>query len=148
MRTKTIRIKWSDPVRIEDAIQNSADMIGLYYITKTYNEKEKSLYLGKSDTSIKDRLIWHDKNWVHNYSHSKIWVRLGRIVYPYPPSPTVIDHAEKALIHEHGQYGTKVLFENTQYTNSYSYTDIYRIINEGNYFELSPVVDMNDHEDW
>ena len=148
MKTENIKIKWSDPIRIEDAIQILTDEIGLYYITRTYHSKEKSLYLGKSDSSIKRRLIDHDKHWVHKYSHSKIYVRIGTITEPKIITPSVISHAESALIYEHGQYGTKILFENTQSTNSYSYDIVYKIYNEGNYFELKPIVDMNDHEEY
>lgn len=148
MRTKVIRIVWSEPLLIEDAINSLTNEMGLYYITRTYNGKEKSLYLGKSDSSIKNRLKDHDKHWVHNYSHSKIWVRIGRIIYPKAITPNIIRHAENALIFEHGQHGTKVLFENTQSTAYYSYDEVYVIYNEGNRFELKPIVDMNSHEDY
>ena len=121
--------------------------IGLYYITRRYNGREKSLYLGESVSSIKNRLKSH-KDWVHGYSHSKIYVRIGKIVYPTNIDKVdAIHHAEKALIFEHGPLGSNVLFENTVSTKSYTYTDIYRIINEGNRFELKPEVDMNEHDD-
>ena len=87
------------------------------------------------------------EHWVHEYSHSQIFVRIGTIVYPTQNIENVIRHAEKALIFEHGQNGTKILVENTVSTRGYSYTDIFRIINEGNRFELSAEVDMNNHED-
>ena len=41
----------------------------------------------------------------------------------------------------------KVLFENTVSTQSYTYSDVYKIINEGCRFELKYEVDMNTHED-
>lgn len=47
MKTETIKIKWSDPIRIEDAIQILTDEIGLYYITRTYNSKEKVCILAR-----------------------------------------------------------------------------------------------------
>ena len=58
-----------------------------------------------------------------------------------------IQHAEKALIFEHGQYGSKILIENTVSTSTYSCTDIYKIINEGDRFELNEIVDMNEYEE-
>ncbi len=147
MRTKTIRIKWSEPLLIDDVIGSlSNDTIGLYYITRKYNGKERSLYIGESTNSVKSRLKDH-KGWVHNYSHSKIYVRIGEIAYPKDNIETAIKHAEKALIFEHGQCGKKVLFENTVSTKSYTYDDVYIIINEGNRFELNYEVNMNDHED-
>lgn len=51
------------------------------------------------------------------------------------------------MIFEHGELGTGVLFENTVSTRSYNYTDVYKIINEGNRFERKKEVDMNDHEE-
>ena len=148
MRTKIIRILWSLPQPIEAVINSlNGNEMGLYYITRIYNGKEKSLYVGESISSIKSRLIDHNKNWVHNYSHSKIHVRIGKIVYPRQNIESAIQHAEKALIFEHGQHGTKALFENTVSTKTYTYDKIYKIINEGDRFELNYEVDMNNHED-
>lgn len=147
MRCKTIRINWDPPRPIDEVISNIPDdQIGLYYITRRFNGKESSLYIGESISSIKSRLLSH-KSWVHGYSHSQIYVRIGSIVYPKQDVENAILHAEKALIFEHGQYGTKILVENTVSTSSYSYTDIFKIINEGDRFELEPEVDMNNHED-
>lgn len=146
--TILIKIHWRDPAPIDEVISTLGDHeIGLYYITRRYNGREKSLYLGESVSSIKNRLKSH-KDWVHGYSHSKIYVRIGKIVYPTNIDLVdAIHHAEKALIFEHGPLGSNVLFENTVSTKSYTYTDIYRIINEGNRFELKPEVDMNNHDD-
>ncbi len=147
MRTKIIRIKWSKPEQRDAVIKAlSDDETGLYYITRKYNGKEKSLYIGESTSSIKSRLISHI-NWTDKYSHCEIYVRIGRITYPRTDIEKAIKHAEKALIFEHGQYGTKVLVENTASTGSYEYTDVYKIINEGDRFELKSVVDMNEHEE-
>ena len=147
MRVRTIRIRWDNPKPIDEVIAClSDDEIGLYYITRICRGKESSLYIGESVSSIKDRLLSH-KKWVHGYSRSEIYVRIGRIVYPHQAIEDAIQHAEKALIFEHGQYGTKILIENTVSTASYSYTDIFKIINEGDFFELKPVVDMRDHEE-
>ena len=62
-----------------------------------------------------------------------------------PKQPRI--SSAQALIFEHGQYGTGILIENTVSTASYSYTDVFKIINEGDYFELKPEVDMRDHEE-
>ena len=51
-----------------------------------------------------------------------------------------IRHAEKALILDH----SNVLCDNTASTKSYCYDELYRIYNEGDIFELKPIVDMND----
>ena len=148
MRTKTIRVLWSEPEPIEKVIDSlRGDEIGLYYITRIFNGQEKSLYIGESISSIKSRLIDHNKHWVHGYSHSKIFVRTGKIIYPRNDIEKAIQHAEKALIFEHGQYGSNILVENTVSTSTYTYTDIYKIINEGNRFELKEIVDMNEHEE-
>ena len=146
--TILITIHWSNPAPIDEVINTLGDHeIGLYYITRRYNGREKSLYLGESISSIKSRLKSH-KDWVHGYSHSKIYVRIGKITCTTDIDIVdAIHHAEKALIFEHGSLGSNVLFENTVSTKSYTYTDIYRIINEGNRFELKPEVDMNNHED-
>ena len=147
MRSKIIRVHWADPRPIDDVISSLPDdAIGLYYITRICRGKESSLYIGESISSIKSRLLSH-KNCVHGYSRSEIFVRIGSIVSPKQEVDNAILHAEKALIFEHGQHGTGILIENTVSTSSYSYTDIFKIINEGNHFELLPEVDMQNHEE-
>ena len=147
MRSKIIRVYWADPRPIDEVISSLPDdAIGLYYITRICRGKESSLYIGESISSIKSRLLSH-KNWVHGYSRSEIFVRIGRVVYPKHNVDNAILHAEKALIFEHGQHGAEILIENTVSTSSYSYTDISKIINEGNRFELLPEVDMQNHEE-
>ena len=146
MRSKIIRVHWADPRPIDDVISSLPDdAIGLYYITRICRGKETSLYIGESISSIKSRLLSH-KNWVHGYSRSEIFVRIGKVVYPKHNVDNAILHAEKALIFEHGQHGAGILIENTVSTSSYSYTDIFKILNEGNRFELLPEVDMQNHE--
>lgn len=147
MRSKIIRVHWADPRPIDDVISSLPDdAIGLYYITRICRGKETSLYIGESISSIKSRLLSH-KNWVHGYSRSEIFVRIGKVVYPKHNVDNAILHAEKALIFEHGQHGAGILIENTVSTSSYSYTDIFKILNEGNRFELLPEVDMQNHEE-
>ncbi len=68
-------------------------------------------------------------------------------MYPRKNIENAIQHAEKALIFEHGQYGTRDLFENTVSTKTYTYDEIYKIINDGDRFDLDYEVDMNNHED-
>lgn len=49
MRTKIIRITWSNPEPIDDVIASIPEhQIGLYYITRKFNSKETSLYLRES----------------------------------------------------------------------------------------------------
>ena len=147
MRSKIILVHWADPRPIDDVISSLPDdAIGLYYITRICRGKETSLYIGESISSIKSRLLSH-KNWVHGYSRSEIFVRIGKVVYPKHNVDNAILHAEKALIFEHGQHGAGILIENTVSTSSYSYTDIFKIINGGNRFELLPEVDMQNHEE-
>ena len=147
MRSKIIRVHWADPRPIDDVISSLPDdAIGLYYITRICRGKETSLYIGESISSIKSRLLSH-KNWVHGYSRSEIFVRIGKVVYPKHNVDNAILHAEKALIFEHGQHGAGILIENTVSTSSYSSTDIFKILNEGNRFELLPEVDMQNHEE-
>jgi len=69
-------------------------------------------------------------------------VRLGHVIYPQNPDAAIIDHAESAIVYEQ----EKVFFENTSKTNSYSYTDLYRIENIGDIFELKPVIRMHEQE--
>ena len=60
MRTKTIRIYWDNPQPIDEVIDRIPDnKIGLYYITRCFNGKESSLYIGESVSSIKNRLRSH-----------------------------------------------------------------------------------------
>ena len=41
-----------------------------------------------------------------------------------------------------------MLCDNTASTKSYSYDELYRIYNEGDIFELKPIVDMKEHTEW
>lgn len=68
MRDKIIRIEWSEPLLIEDAIASPlSHQAGLYYITRLFGAKETSLYIGKSANTIRQRLKSHNKDWVHDY---------------------------------------------------------------------------------
>jgi len=44
------------------------------------------------------------------------------------------------------QLGETVFYKNTSKTKSYSYKDLYRIENEGDIFELKPIIRMHDQE--
>ena len=141
---KEIHIRWDTPVPFEEAIEALGGReIGLYYITRMYNKKETGLYLGESTYSIKHRLKAH-RDWVYTYSHSKIYVRIGRAQASGGDIKEAIRHAEKALILDH----SNVLCDNTASTKSYSYDELYRIYNEGDIFELKPIVDMKEHTEW
>ena len=76
---------------------------------------------------------------------NRYFVRIGRIALPKYVNESIINHAEKALIYEHGEEGSDILELNVVSTQSYHYDELYRIYNEGDVFELKPVVDMNDH---
>ena len=51
VRDKIIRINWSEPMQIDEAIELEDSLqSGLYYITRILHGKETSLYIGKSRT--------------------------------------------------------------------------------------------------
>lgn len=140
MRDKVIRILWDSPINILDAISSPVTSgKGLYYITRIYADKETSLYLGQSGTSIKSRLMSH-LYWTNLY-RGKIFVRLGKIIYPRNASAEVIDHAESAIIYQHGHF----FGENTCKIYSYSYNELYRVENIGNIHQLCPIIRMHEH---
>ena len=143
MRKKLIRILWSDPLLIDDAISSPITLkCGLYYITRLWGSHETSLYIGKATRTIQERLIAHKHDWLYLYRGSLL-VRVGQLTYPRNIDAAVIDHAESALIFEHGN----ILQENTDKWLSYSYTDLYQIENTGNIGQLHPIVDMYSHPD-
>ncbi len=146
---KKVIIEWSNKKLINDIIDELGKEKGLYYISRLYNGKERSLYIGKSADDIKHRLKSHSKSWLYLYPKSKIYVRIGKIIYPKTVDASMIDDIESGLIFEHGMdmYGTKVLIENTGKVNSYSYKNLYYIENIGDKFELKYIVDMNNQED-
>lgn len=142
MRHSIIRIHWNEPLLIEDAIESSLSLqSGLYYITRLFGAKETSLYIGKASRTIRERLHSHD--WVHDY-RGKIYVRIGEIVYPSYYDEDIIDHAESALIFENGD----ILVDNTDKIKSYSYSQLYRVENIGDYFELKDAADMYSHPEY
>lgn len=146
MRDKIIRINWNKALPLEDAIASDlSNTQGLYYISRVFGNKETSLYLGIATrhNTIRNRLKNHNEHWLNLY-RGKVYVRLGHIVYPKNPDASVIDHAESAILYEQKD----VFFENTSKTKSYSYTDLYRIENEGDIFELKPKIRMHEHEDY
>lgn len=141
MRDRIIRIEWSSPLLMEDAIPSSLALgPGLYYITRLFGKKETSLYIGKATRSIREPICVHDRQWAHDY-RGKIYARISRVVYPQYADSEVLDHAESALIFEHGD----ILTDNTDKRNSYSYSQLYQVENTGDCFELSPRVRMHNH---
>lgn len=144
MRDKIIRINWNKALLLDDAIASDlSNTQGLYYISRIFGNKETSLYLGiaTKNNTIRHRLRGHKDSWLKQY-RGKIYVRLGHVIYPTNPDASIIDHAESAIIYEQKD----VFFENTSKTKSYSYTDLYRIENEGDIFELKPVIRMHEQE--
>lgn len=151
MRDKIIRISWSEALPLEDAITSElAKIQGLYYITRVFGKKETSLYLGiaRKSNTIKHRLEGHRDWWLPSY-RGKIYVRIGNIVYPkvsdIDKKSELIDHAESAILFDPRH---KNLFpENISKRKSYTYTELYRIENIGDIFELEPQIRMYEHED-
>lgn len=138
MRDKIIRIQWSEPVLLEDAVQDtSLEIMGLYYITRLFGTNETSLYIGKSEQSVRRRLIAHTNSWLQDYRGKK-YVRIGKIVYPRNPDANVLDHAESALIFNHSDK----LVANVDKMSSYTYETRYRIENIGDSFELTSTFKM------
>ena len=149
MRDKIIRIHWSEPMLLEDAIQSDlAQKQGLYYITRIFGKNETSLYLGKAtkNNTIKHRLISHRDNWLFKYRGKK-YVRIGRIVYPKTSdiyeNEKLIDHAERAILYDKAH--SKLFPENIQNRKRYTSTDLYRIENEGDIFQLNSSIRMQEH---
>jgi len=146
MRDKIIRIKWHDSLLLEEAVTSDlSNKQGLYYITKKFGKKETSLYLGiaTKHNTIRNRLKSHNEQWLNLY-RGKIYVRIGEVIYPHNLDANIIEHAESAILYEQGE----VFFENTSKKNSYSYTELYRIENEGDTFELKPKIRMHEHEEY
>ena len=144
MRDKIIRILWSEPAPLDLAMSMiGSQQPGLYYITRLWGSHETSLYIGKASRTIRERLEDHKKHWLHLYS-GQILVRLGHIVYPTVFDAELLDHAESALIFEHGD----ILTDNTSKRNSYSYSELYRIENTGNIGELKRSFRMQNHPDY
>ena len=146
VRDKIIRIHWNKPLVLSEAIESElSNMQGLYYISRVFGKKETSLYLGiaTQNNTIRNRLKSHAKHWLNLY-RGRIFVRIGCITYPPTVSDSIISHAESAILLEQGD----VFFENTDKTKSYSYTELYRIENEGDIFELKSKIRMQEHEEY
>ena len=144
MRDRIIRIQWNDPIELNEAIKSrSSEIQGLYYLTRVFGDNETSLYLGiaTGENTIRNRLLSHKKEWLKLY-RGKIYVRIGKVVYPKSHDDSIIDHAESAILYEQSD----VFYENTCKTKSYSYTELYRIENEGDIFELKSRIRMHEQE--
>ena len=144
MRDKIIRIHWNKALELDDAINSElSDAQGLYYISRVFGEKETTLYLGiaTKNNTIQHRLKGHRNTWLSLY-RGKIFVRIGHIIYPKKPNASIIEHAESAIVYEQKD----IFFENTSKTKSYTYTDLYRVENEGDIFELKPIIRMHEQE--
>ena len=144
MRDKIIRIKWNDALLLDKAIESElSNAQGLYYLSRVFGENETSLYLGiaTKHNTIRNRLKSHRDSWLKLY-RGKLYVRIGHITYPRNADASVIDHAESAIVYEQKD----IFYENTSKTKTYSYTDLYRIENEGDIFELKPTIRMHEQE--
>ncbi len=144
MRDKIIIINWRKALPLEQAISSDlSNTQGLYYISRVFGNKETSLYLGiaTQHNTIRNRLKDHSEHWLNLY-RGQIYVRLGHVIYPKNPDASIIDHAESAILYEQKD----VFFENTSKTKTYTYTDLYRIENEGDIFELKAKIRMHDQE--
>ena len=144
MRDKIIRIKWNDALLLDEAIESElSNAQGLYYLSRVFGENETSLYLGiaTKHNTIRNRLKSHRDSWLKLY-RGKLYVRIGHITYPRNADASVIDHAESAIVYEQKD----IFYENTSKTKTYSYTDLYRIENEGDIFELKPTIRMHEQE--
>ena len=144
MRDKIIRINWNEALLIDDAIASElSNTQGLYYISRVFGSKETSLYLGiaTKNNTIRHRLNGHKCSWLKQY-RGKIYVRIGHVIYPSKCDETIIDHAESAIVYEQKD----IFYENTSKTKSYSYSNLYRIENIGDFFELKPIIRMHDQE--
>ncbi|MBE6031223.1 MAG: hypothetical protein E7225_06470 [Clostridiales bacterium] len=144
MRDKIIRINWNKACLLDEAIASElSNTQGLYYISRVFGNKETSLYLGiaTKNNTIRHRLIGHRDSWLRRY-RGKIYIRIGHVIYPIKPDSSIIDHAESAILYEQ----SAVFYKNTSKTKSYSYKDLYRIENEGDIFELKPIIRMHDQE--
>ena len=138
MRDRIIRIRWSEPLDLESAIESqSSNTTGLYYITTVLN-KEISLYIGiaRGYNTIKRRLIAHREDWL-KYYRGNIQIRIGKIIYPHKPTDEMIYDAESAIV-----YNNNFLLDNRAKINSYTYTELYRIENIGDIFEIPPIIQM------
>lgn len=139
-----VKIKWLNALTIDEAIASEASNTkGLYYITRVFGKKETTLYLGiaTKNNTIRHRLEGH-LGWWLGEKRGIIKVRIGKIIYPYTDIDEVIDHAESAILYEHG----KLFKENVSKIKSYTYNNLYRIENYGDVFELKPIIDMSEQE--
>ncbi|MBQ4100982.1 MAG: hypothetical protein IJC83_05495 [Oscillospiraceae bacterium] len=145
-RDKIIRIFWNEKIPIDEAIASDlSNTQGLYYITRVFGEKETSLYVGiaTSHNIIRRRLKAHKSWWLKSY-RGQIYVRIGEIVYPRNYAKETIEDAESAILFDQSH---KDLFpENVAKRSSYHYTELYRVENIGDIFELSESIRMYDHE--
>lgn len=150
MRDKIIRINWHTAMPFEVACRSElAQRTGLYYITRVHGEKESSLYLGiaRLNNTINHRLKSHQNNWMPLY-RGAFWVRIGEIIYPkendMEKEAEILYHAESALLYDPAH---KKLFPvNISQRKSYSYSELYRVENIGDYFELKSSVRMHEQE--
>jgi len=71
------------------------------------------------------------------YYRGNIQIRIGKIIYPHNPTDEMIYDAESAIV-----YNNNFLLDNRAKINSYTYTELYRIENIGDIFEIPPIIQM------
>lgn len=150
MRDRIIRIHWNEPIPLDEALKSDVTKEqGLYYITRVFGEKETSLYLGiaRRHNAIRNRLRDHRDHWLSTYKGKK-FVRIGRIIYPknmdIEQEAEIINHAESAILYDPAH--KKLFPANIDKRGGYTYFNLYRIENEGDIFELKPVIRMHEQE--
>ena len=102
MRKRTIRIKWSYPVLL-DNIDNAKfkEYNGIYAISRVWGEKtsepqtEKLLYIGKTERCFEQRICEHTQGKLAD-KRGNMYVRFGIIQNEF--TPEVLDDIESALI--------------------------------------------------
>ncbi len=125
---------------------SKVDDVGVYYITRKFGGKEKSLYIGKTADSFYRRLISHEEVWFSDSDcRGQKYIRLGTIISPkkleLEERNLLIKDIESALIYDMGE----LLPKNIMSKKSYTLTYLCKIINTGFRGEIKPIIDMREH---
>jgi predicted GIY-YIG superfamily endonuclease len=135
-----IKVKWSYPREFENAKETelSYEGFGVYCISRKFGGKESIIYIGKTTRQFRDRLRDHSSKWLNNYRGEKI-VRFGTITQPRTVTVEIINDVESAIIYEIEP------IHNTDKINKYTFSETYKIINEGFKGQLPKEMDINNH---
>ncbi len=146
---RTVKIKWSYPMLFENIVSDiRVNGIGVYYITRKFGGREKSLYIGKTHDSFYKRLIDHEEIWFgDNDCRGKKYIRLGTIVTSKKLGDEemnlLIKDVESALIFEMADLLPKNFMGKKTYTCQCDY--LCKIISTGFRGEITPFIDMREH---